>query len=184
MKRQERKAQAYKLITEKRIAAYENIIGIVKTASLGAVRIENGERLSCPMIFLFEAKEYGSWFAHYVETTRNVTYLVDYKLNHKLLNFFNYLHYLEEYIKPLRGENGKWKNEEIVKKLGTIIRQDFDKLTSEIEAEISKFFSSTIFKEKFVPPTLTQIKYELPEDFSELALFKKEEDIKRLLEES
>jgi hypothetical protein len=104
MKRQERKAQAYKLITEKRIAAYENIIGIVKTASLAAVRIEDGERLSCPMIFLFGAKEYGSWFAHYVETTRNVTYLVDYKLNHRLLNFFNYLHYLEEYIKPLRGE--------------------------------------------------------------------------------
>lgn len=186
-KRQERKSQIYKLLIEKRIEAYEKILTITKSFQLGIFKIENDEKISCPMVMAKGAKDFTSLFLHFIEATRHHNHLVDIDLRRKTMNFYNYLVNLDQHLKQFKTEDGEWKDDKIVEQLGYMLSDDFVKLTSEIEVEISKFFSSKIYDSKFKPSTLhidlNKKETNFPPGFLELILFKKEGEIEKLLSE-
>ena len=186
-KRQERKSQIYKILVEKRIDVYEKILTITKSFQLGTYKIENDEKISRPMALAKDAKTYTSIFLHYIEVTRNNNHLMDIDLRRKTTDFYNYLANLEQYLKLLRTDDGEWKDEKIIEKLGYMLNDDFVKLTSAIEVEISNFFSAKIYKSKFKSSTLDKSmnkkEMDISPEFLKLNLFKRENQIEELLKE-
>src|SRR5438128_1156230 len=84
-KRQERKAQVYKLLIEKRIAAYERIYDVTKSFQLGTYKVVDGEKLSRPMVLAKDANSFNHFFLHFIEATRNNKHLIDSELRRKTL---------------------------------------------------------------------------------------------------
>ena len=184
-KKQERNSQIFKLLIDKRIDAYEKILGVTQSIKLSIFKVENDKKISCPMILAKQAKDFDYFYLHLIEAIRNNGHLIDNKLNYKTMNLRNYLDNLYQYLKDLRGEDGEWKNPEIVEKLGYFLSEDFRKLTSEIEIEISRFFSKDIYRTNFRPSTLDKSlmkeEIDIPADFLDLKLFKNEKEIEKLI---
>jgi hypothetical protein len=180
IKRQERLAQISKLIAEKRLGAYEEVISSVRFASFGMGEMEDGKYFKQPLI-LNDLDSYNQWSAEYIIMCRRVTHLIDRDLDRNLWVLKNYLVYLSETLNHFTDANGKYSDPGKAKLLGAIVYDDFIQLTSAILEEAGKFFNKSIFHSQFTPAAIGSENYNLPKSFQKLALFSKREEINQLI---
>jgi hypothetical protein len=179
-KRQERKAQLHKLLVEKRIAAYEDILANIKWCIIAVGIWRDGEFVKYPQVFT-NSDQFNQWYVNFAMITDRTSHLVNRELANKIHIFNNYLVNLNNRLDYFRDEHGQFHDNEKVQMFGALLYEDFRKLTSDIIEEASKFFSSGIYSDKFVPSSLNEEDYDLPSDFMELALFTKTAEMHALL---
>lgn len=181
-KRQERNTEIHKVLTQKRVEAYEAIMASVKHCIIAVGVWKDNEFIKYPQIFT-NAEQFDQWYVQFGLINRSVAHLIDKKLAYKLHIFNNYLVNLNDRLDYFRDENGQFWDNKKAQLFGAILYEDFRKLTSDILAEASKFYSSGIYRHKFEPSTLDESESDLPEDFIKFALFSKNKEMHKLLNE-
>jgi hypothetical protein len=180
-KRQERKAQLHKLLAEKRIEAYEDILANIKWCIIAVGIWKDGEFVKYPQVFT-NSDQFSQWYVDFAVITRRSSHLIDRELAYKIHVFNNYLVNLNNRLDYFRDEHGQFHDNEKAQMFGALLYEDFRKLTSDILEEASKFYSSGIYSDKFVPSMLKEKDFDLPSDFTGLALFTKVAEMHKLLE--
>ena len=181
-KRQEWRTEVNKQLIEKRIAAYEEVISITKGAVIGGGEIINGVWCKYPLV-LADSENYSNWSANFIFMTGKVSHLIDKDLSNKLGYFKNYLVYLDDYLGNWESNKEESVDSNKLKRVGVIIYEDFQKLTSDILESAGKFYSQTIYNESFEPATIIKEEFTLPEEFKNLVLFEKKQDILHIIYE-
>ena len=186
IKNQERRNALEKLIIEKRLLAYESIIALVRHASLSIADIANNSIALYPAIMLnFEL--YDKCLADFIPTYGRNSHLIDHDLDYKLWVFQIYITNLDQvYLTKIREIVNSSSNPEEIESekltlIGRIVYEDFRKLTSDILAEASHFYSTGIYRSEFLPSTIRNVDYSPPADFSQLALFSRQREIREII---
>ena len=184
-KRAERLNELSKLIAEKRLAAYEEVITTVRFASIAAGSLEGKQFTKIPVILCYPER-FDTWMIEFVAISRRVSHLIDADLSYELWVFQNYLHFLCEHLDKCRDAEGKISNTKTVGAIGEIVYKDFLQLTSRIIEQASKFFSTQIYRSRFEPSTIQKLEGPsvLPRYFAQLALISKKEEILRLINDN
>jgi hypothetical protein len=188
VKYQERRNNLEKVITEKRLSAYEQVNSIVVSASVSMMLFQENPKSIHPAI-LYDLETFYEWHHKFVNTYIAVRHLIIHDLDHKLWLFNNYFHNLDRilnHILVMRDTpHMKEKDMETIKahesakltRIGEVIYPDIKKLTLDILAETSKFFSTGIYETKYTPSTIANIEYSVPEFFTQLALFSRGQEL-------
>lgn len=153
-KRQERRTQLHKIISEKRLEAYEEIITTVRWAAVGTGEYIDGIFIKAPVI-LDSTESFDTWFGEFVVRDRRTAHLVDSRLAAKLLLFQNYLHNFDIIaLDPRRDPINRTIEPEILRQIGIIVYGDFLELANSIVEQASHFYSSDIYSARFRPATI------------------------------
>jgi hypothetical protein len=191
IKHQERRNNLEKIIIEKRLAGYEPIISMVRSASLGIGTFDSSVVTIQPYI-LNNLEGYYEWYHKFLDVYSSVGHLIDRDLDYKLWLLQNYLYNLERVLNNMLIMRNSYKesNEDIEKvknyestkliRIGEIVYPDMRKLTTDILEEASKFFSSGIYRTEFTPSTIRVSEYSFPEYFTKLALFSRGEELQSM----
>jgi hypothetical protein len=186
IKNQERRNALEKLIIEKRLSAYEAIIALVRHASIATADMINNSLALCPSIML-NLESYDKWLADFVITYGRNSHLIDHDLNYKLWVFQNYITNLDQvYFSKIReivnSSNDREQLEsEKLSLIGRVVYDDFRKLTSDILVEASRFYSTGIYRSEFLPSTIGNVQSSLPADFTQLALFSRQRELREII---
>lgn len=181
VKRQERRGQLHKLIGEKRLNAYEEIMVAARMVVYAAGKIEDGKIERSPVI-LRDIEAFDAWFRNLVSIYMRVSHLVDKSTAARLMRLQNYLHNFEySVLARLRGADGKVADTALVEKVGVIVCYDFFKLGSDIVEAASRFYSSDIYNDEFVPSIVDREERKAAKDIFDLALFRRESEINDIL---
>ena len=188
IKNQERRNTLERLIIEKRLSAYEEIVALVRHASIGiAIDVINNEIILQPSIF-YTLKSYDEWLASFITTYDRNSHLIDHELDYKLWVFQNYITYLDQvYFSKVReiaasSDNPEQLESEKLSMIGKIVYDDFRKLTSNILEEASKFYSIGIYRAEFLPSTIRNVQYSPPSNSTQLALFSRQRELREITE--
>lgn len=187
IKHQERSNTLEKLIIKKRLSAYEEIISVVRHASIATADFINNTILLQPSI-LFRFDSYDKWLVDFTIIYSKASHLIDRELDYKLWVFENYITTLDQvYFTKVReiiasSDIPEQIEQEKLSAIGYIVYSDFRKLTSDIVEEASKFYSTGIFRTDFKPSTIRITEYSPPNDFTQLALFSRQRELKTIIE--
>jgi hypothetical protein len=165
IKHQTRLNTLEKLIIEKRLYAYEEIIGLVREASIGIADGITDNKIILQSSILDTLERFDGWLTRFIAAYSRNTYLIDYELDYKIRIFMNYIANLDQvYFTKIRTGLDKANNAEQLERekrsrIGRIVYDDFRKLSSDIVGEASKFYSTGIFRRDFRPSTIGTIEY-------------------------
>jgi hypothetical protein len=192
IKYQERRNILEKIVIEKRLSAHEKIISVVRSGSIGMGIFQDSEVMIQPYV-LNSLEEYYDWYHKFLNTYLAIGHLIERDFDYKLWLFQNYLYNLDRILNNMlvmRNTHSK-DNEDIERvgsyesakliRIGEVIYPDMKKLTRDILEEASKFFSSGIYKIEFTPSTIQVREYSFPENFTQLALFSRGEELRNML---
>jgi len=177
--RQEKNAQIHKLITEKRVQAYEDILAITKYGALAVGVWENNQFIKYPGIFT-DASQYDDWYANFALIAARSSHFIDQHLSYKIYLFNNYLVNLNNRLDNFRDDQKQFRDNRKAQLFGALLYEDFRKLTSDILNAATNFYASGIYTDKFVPAKLED-NTDLPPDFMQLALFSKLPEMREIL---
>ena len=178
-KRQEKSSQIHKLITEKRVQAYEDILAITKYGAVAVGIWENNQFIKYPGVFT-DANQYDEWYANFALVAARSSHLIDQDLSYKIYVFNNYLVNLNNRLDHFRDDQKQFRDNHKAQLFGALLYEDFRKLTSDILNAATNFYGSGIYADKFEPAKLED-NTDLPADFMELALFSKIQEMRQIL---
>jgi hypothetical protein len=175
-----------KLIIEKRVAAHEEIIGLVGHANRGIAKTTNSEIALYPSI-LRDINTFDEWLEKFVTTYVKTPHLIDRDLYFKLWTFNDYIIKLNQvYLTKVReivasSDNPERIEQEKLSAIGHVIFEDCQKLTRDILEEASKLFRTGHPITMFIPSTIRSDQYALPNDFAQLALFSRQKELREIV---
>lgn len=181
-KRQEWRTEVNKQLIEKRISAYEEIIAVTKNVAIGGGETVDNTLIKYSLIVSIN-EYYSEWSLNFKIISTKYSHLIDSELSNQLTIFNNYLGYLDDYLGHWRTDDNEILNEDKLKKIGVILYEDIQKLTSNILEEAGRFYSKAIYDESFEPSTINRKEFKLPENFRDLALFSKRDDILQIIDD-
>lgn len=179
-KRQEWRIEVNKQLIQMRIAAYEDLMSVTKGAVLASGDTNHGYLRRYPFIF-DDVERYTDWTTRFTLMTGRVSHLIDSTLSSKLTNFQNYLAYLDEFLGNWNDSKESTISSANLKKIGELLYEDFRKLTSDILEDAGRFYSESIYNERFEPSTMHKKPYVLPDYFQKFALFTQQNEIRKLV---
>ena len=180
-KKQERKTLLNKLIAEKRVDAYEEILVTVKRAMYGAGEFVDGEWKKFPQLLQF-IEDYDRWMIELVAKQNRVSHLVDAKLASLLMDLQNYTHNFERLVlKELRNNDQTIKDQGKLEEIGVIVYYDFVEICHSIIAQASVFYSHGVYQNSYLPSTLAMESAVEDSDLNSCRLIKEYEKIEEIL---
>jgi hypothetical protein len=161
-----------------RLSAYEEIIVIAGQAGRSASKTKEYSSIFC------DINTYDKWLDKFLAIYDKTLYLTDNELGLKLWIFYSYIFEVNSlYMTRIRetvnsSDNAEQIVQEKLHAIGHIVFEDFKKLTRDILMEASKLFRTDMNVKPFIPSTISS--YDLPKDFTRLALFCKEKELKKI----
>ncbi len=175
-KRNERLAQLHRILSERRIEAYEEIVTEIRWLKMGVGAMNDGVYVKWPMV-LVTIEEWDKWFGGFVVHSARVSHYIDDELSICLTDIQNYLHHLEHtVIEPGRSlSDEQWKG--FLKGSGQFLYDDLKVLANRGMSIASKFYESGLYKRykpssRFVDTTMV-----MPEYVKSLNLFTRRDEI-------
>ena len=129
---------------------------------------------------------YNKWLDTFLTIYDKTRHLTDKELGLKLWIFYNYIFDLNSlHISKIieivdSSDNAEQMAQEKLHAIGCIIFDDLQNLTRDILVEASKLFQTDMPVRTFIPSTISISKYVLPNNFTELALYCKEKELKKI----
>lgn len=179
-KLEEWRAIVNKSLIDKRLAAYDEIIAATRSLAMGGAEILDGQWVKYPVI-ISDTNYYNDISLKFKFISTNYTHLIDANLANRLTILNNYLVYLENHLGLWHTEDEKPLTSEQLKRFGIIIYPDLQTITSDILQAASDFYFSKIYDDGYLPSSLENKEFKLPDEFSELNLFKHEDQIAQLI---
>lgn len=181
-KRAERRSTLNRIIAEKRLEAYEQVIAHVRWASIGLYEDKMGISERWPILF-DDPEKFSEWTAVLPVIDRKVSHLIHSELAEQLWVLQDYILRLEGEINPYREPTTFLLSENELREVGKIVYKDFIELTTRVIREASRFYTNEIYKLNFMPATLNMdlITLTLPHDYKDLAIFTRRTEIETAL---
>lgn len=152
LKHKEAQLRILDRIVDKQIIAYDNILNLVTITRFTSIYPEKVDlniefsQFDYPLRFiciLNDKEAYNEYWAKFVETTQENSRWLDIKLIRELYFMQDYLINLNSLFEEVKLEDDK------IRRIGIIVKQDFIDIASEMERLCFKFFNNGVTKIKF-----------------------------------
>jgi hypothetical protein len=177
--KQRKRFDLYKLLIQKRIEAYESLVPKIEFFGMGLIESDDYSSPRYPLI-LENPEKLFDWRIQNITMMLKQSHLIGLQLGEELHFLEEYIIRLEPSIKKCRLQNGDFDLARI-RRIGYIVYPDFQLLKQRNLHAICDYFSRGIYESKFKPYIGERYQRKtLPVFFSKLALFTREEDIKKI----